>query len=134
MNEFNEKEKEKILEGFWISGRNRNLGILLRDHSEVIPTLSKELFFKILHSAGCYNVDSFKFLLKLLVMNKETLTNKEMREIPQLFVLEHFDIDDLLGVVRSSNLFRDKDIFEAVKKVHKEVEDKYKDLRSKLRN
>ena len=114
--------------------RNRNLGILLRDHSEVIPTLSKELFFKILHSAGCYNVDSFKFLLKLLVMNKETLTNKEMREIPQLFVLEHFDIDDLLGVVRSSNLFRDKDIFEAVKKVHKEVEDKYKDLRSKLRN
>ena len=45
--------------------RNRNLGILLRDHSEVIPTLSKELVFKILHSAGCYNVDSFKFLLKL---------------------------------------------------------------------
>ena len=113
----------------------RNIDIVIRDHSEVISNLSKEVVGMIISSSSFQELDQINHL-KFVEKWFHTSGLKTSRRKKYLFwfKLSKFTVDDLLGYVRNSKLFHDEDIFEAVKKVHNKLEDRNKKLIQKLKS
>merc|ERR1712048_623929 len=115
---------------------------VLENFGESIGTLSQCVVTNILIAKAClekiaendtgplppsHQLGKLKFILKWLVNNPKAESFRI--EILHFFDLTSFKVEHLLGEVRDSKLFSDKDIFDAVNIVHKKVEEEIKELK-----
>ena len=116
---------------------SENVDILISDYSEIIPTLPSNVVIQIVtHSFSnrLYQINHLKFVEKWFNTSKEKVRKWIKKVILGWFDLTRFSVEDLLGDVRNSKLFKEKYIFEAVNKVHKKVDDEKTKLKQRLKS
>ena len=121
------------------------LAIDLEEFGESFGTLSCCVVFHILDAKGCmekndekcfgprppsHQLEKLMFVVKWLVKNPKAESFRI--KIPRFFDLPSFEVEHLLREVRDSNLFSDKDIFDAVNIVHKKVKEENKQLKREM--
>jgi len=115
----------------------KRLDVLVSDHLEVVENMSLRIFVEvilcIMKNERTQGYKSPKVQLQKLKFVKHWFashnTNYVFAPIQLCFDLTKFKVNQLLGEVRDSNLFSDEEIFEAVNKLHENLEDEIRRLR-----
>ena len=115
---------------------SRRLDILVVAHLEVVENMSNFVFKTVMRAIvnreKKYGIKSpeaqlekLKFVNHWFAMNNFSFEGKKkfFKFMQECFDLTKFKVNQLLGEVKKSNLFSDKEIYEAVNKLHKNLKD-----------
>jgi len=122
----------------------KRLDVLVSDHLEVVENMSLPIFSEVIlcimrhertqgYKSPKVQLQKLKFV-KHWFASRNSDFDQEDRNLSFAFIQSCFDltkfkVNQLLGEVRDSNLFTDEEIFEAVNKLHENLEHEIRRLR-----